>query len=316
MTSRSWSTDDIPDLTGRRALITGATGGLGYFTSLELLRHGAQVVVTARDSIRSRPVLDRLRDEVPGAEVSEVPMDLANLSSVRHAAKTVHATYDRIDILINNAGVMAAPDRRSADGFELQVGTNHVGHFAWTRALWPLLVESEARIVTVSSLAHSIAKKIDLRSLTAAGSPRRYRRWRSYAESKLANLAFAVELDRRVRAAGLPVTSVAAHPGYASTNLTMSAPELGDKSLWSVSMHQISRAFGQTARAGAWPLLMAATLPNLAGGSYVGPSRLKQARGRPQVVGTTRAAQNEQLAAELWAATEIAIGSEFDVTGV
>lgn len=313
MSTTSWSPDDIPDLTGTRALVTGVTGGLGFYTALELLRHGADIVMTARNTERARPVVDRLRQEVPGGVVGEIPMDLANLASVRHAAELTTRTYDRIDILVNNAGVMAAPQRVSADGLELQIATNHLGHFAWTAALWPLLAESATRVVTVSSLMHSMAQRVDLRSLTISGTPRRYRRWRSYAESKLANLFFAVELDRRIRAAGLDVTSVAAHPGYASTNLTVTGPRLEGWRPWSFGMHQVTRAFGQSARAGAWPLLMAATMPNLAGGSYVGPGRLKQTRGKPQLVEMASAARNHAKAAELWTASERAVGIDFEV---
>ncbi len=216
--------------------------------------------------------------------VDLVPLDLASLADAKRAASEVAAAYDRVDILVNNAGIMATPQSVTVDGFELQIGTNHLGHFAWTASLWPLLKASEARIVTVSSLMHARATGIDLRSLTPDGSPRRYWRWQSYAESKLANLSFALELNRRVKAAGLGVVSVAAHPGYALTNLQKTGTSLGGgiNALAGTAFQQVSRIVAQSAEMGAWPLLMAATDPSLSGGEYVGPSSLGQTRGRPR----------------------------------
>ena len=311
----SWSTGDIPDLTGKRAVVTGVTGGLGFATAVQLARHGAQLVVTARNESKAGEYIDRLRDDVPGVRVDLVSLDLASLDDAKRAASEV-ASYDRVDILVNNAGVMGTPRSTTADGFELQIGTNHLGHFAWTGTLWPLLEASEARIVSVSSLMHTQARGIDLRSLTREGSPRRYFRWRSYSESKLANLSFALELNRRVKAAGLGVVSVAAHPGYASTNLQQSGVSMGGgplKALTGVAFHQVSRIIGQSAAMGAWPLLLAATDPSLTGGEYVGPSSLAQSRGRPKLVGMTRWARDEELADNLWDASEAATGVVFDV---
>ncbi len=310
-----WTTDQIGDLTGKRAVITGVTGGLGVNTAMELACHGAALVVTARDDAKAAQALDRIERAAPGAPVDVVSLDLADLTDVRRAADDVnHMVQDmggNIDILINNAGVMATPERKTADGFELQIGTNHLGHFAWTALLWPTLVASNSRIVTVSSLAHSMTNSVDLRSFTPEGAPRRYRRWRSYGESKLANLSFALELNRRVEAAGLGVVSVAAHPGLASTNLTAAGPSLGGSTIGSIGLHQITRVIGQPAPAGAWPLLMAATQEDLLGGSYVGPSLLHQTRGRPRLVGMTAAARDEALADAIWAASESATGVEF-----
>jgi len=306
----SWRTDDIPDLTGRRAVITGITGGLGFSTALELARHGAELVVTTRNASKGEESVARLRDEVPGVTVDLVSLDLASLADAKRAASDVSAAYDRVDILVNNAGIMATPRNTTVDGFELQIGTNHLGHFAWTATLWPLLKASDARIVTVSSLAHTWARGFDLRTLDAAGSPRRYQRWVSYAESKLANLSFALELNRRIRAAGLGVASVAAHPGYASTNLQKTGVSMGGRvnTLVGIATHQVSRIIGQSAEMGAWPLVRAATDPSLTGGEYVGPSSLAQTRGRPKLVGMTRWARNEALADNLWTASEQATG--------
>jgi NAD(P)-dependent dehydrogenase (short-subunit alcohol dehydrogenase family) len=311
----SWSTDDIPDLTGKRAVITGVTGGLGFTTALDLARRGADLVVTARDAAKADDVVGRLREEVPEVSVDVVALDLADLADTKRAAGDVLAGYDRIDILINNAGIMATPRSTSVDGFELQIGTNHLGHFAWTATLWPLLKASDARVVSVSSLMHARATGFDLRTLTHEGSPRRYGRWKSYSESKLANLSFALELNRRVKAAGLGVVSVAAHPGYALTNLQKTGTSLGGgiNAVAGTAFHQVSRIVAQSAEMGAWPLLRAATDPALTGGEYIGPSSLGQTRGRPRRVGMTRWARDEGLADNLWDASEAATGVDFPI---
>jgi NAD(P)-dependent dehydrogenase (short-subunit alcohol dehydrogenase family) len=310
----SWTTDHIPDLSGKRAMITGVTGGLGLHTAIGLARRGAELVATARDGRLAAVALGRIADEAPGAVVEVVPLDLADLAGVRRAAAEVSKAYDRIDILVNNAGIMVPPRySTTADGFELQMGTNHLGHFALTAGLWPLLRSSDARVVTVSSIAHTTVGSIDLTALSRAGSTRRYRRWQAYGESKLANLIFALELDRRIKAAGLGVVSVATHPGYAYTNLTKSGPTVNGLSLPGIGMHQITRIIGQPAALGAWPLLMAATDPSLTGGEYVGPSGIRGLRGRPKLVGMAQVARDEDLARDLWTASESAIGAKFDV---
>jgi NAD(P)-dependent dehydrogenase (short-subunit alcohol dehydrogenase family) len=310
----SWSTDDIPDLTGCRAVITGVTGGLGLHTAIGLARKGADLVVTARDAAKADTAVDRIRRDVPDAAIDVVSLDLADLADAERAAGEVAAAYDRIDVLINNAGIMMTPQSSTKDGFELQMGTNHLGHFAWTAVLWPLLDASGARVVSVSSVAHTTAGSIDLTSLTPEGSSRKYRRWQSYGESKLANLMFALELDRRAKAAGSTVVSVAAHPGYSSTNLTKTGPSVGGGlSLPGIGMHQITRLVAQPASHGAWPLLMAATDPSLAGGEYVGPGGLGGTRGRPRLVGMATVARDEELANDLWAASETAVARDFTV---
>jgi NAD(P)-dependent dehydrogenase (short-subunit alcohol dehydrogenase family) len=311
--SVAWSTDDIPDLTGRRAVVTGVTGGLGLHTAIGLARKGAQLVVTARDSAKAEASLARIAKDAPGASVDVVPLDLADLSDCRRAADEVRQAYDRIDVLVNNAGIMIPPKSRTVDGFELQIGTNHLGHFAWTAGLWPLLDASDARVVTVSSTAHTMVGGIDLDTLTPQGSARPYKRWQSYGESKLANLLFALELDRRAKASGSRVVSVAAHPGYASTNLTKTGVSVNGLSLPGIGLHQISKIVAQPASHGAWPLLMAATDPTLTGGEYAGPASLGGWRGRPKLVGMTRTARDPALAADLWSASESAAGVVFSV---
>ncbi len=310
----SWKTSDIPDLHGRRAVITGVTGGLGLHAAIGLAQHGADLVVTARDDRKADDALARIEKAAPGSTVDVVSLDLADLEATKRAAREVVSSYANVDILINNAGIMFPPKPSvTADGFELQIGTNHLGHFAWTATLWPLLASSKARIVSVSSHMHKATSGVDLRVFTPEGSPRRYKRTQAYAESKVANLLFAVELDRRVKAAGIDVVSVGAHPGYASTNITKTGPSVGGSSLQAIGMHQVSKIIAQSAAAGAWPLLMAATDPTLSGGEYVGPGGPGGWRGRPTLVSMSRTARDPDLAAALWAASEGAAGVELVV---
>ena len=309
----TWSTSDIPNLAGQRAVVTGVTGGLGLATAVELARKGAALTVTARDSVKGQEYIDRLKSSVPAANVELQLLDLADLDSAKRAALDITSRHDKLDILVNNAGIMTPPKRATADGFELQMGTNHIGHFAWTATLWPLLKSSQARIVTIASLAHTFARGIDLQVLTPEGSTQPYRRWRAYGESKLANLMFAMELDRRIKAAGVDVVSVAAHPGYASTNLQGAGMNMGRSQIPGQAIHQISRVLGQSAAHGAWPTLMAATDPSLTGGEYIGPAGPGQLRGRPKLVGMTKFARDEQAADLLWDASESAAGVTFEL---
>ncbi|MGW7682763.1 oxidoreductase [Kribbella sp. NPDC054772] len=294
----TWSTADIPDLTGRRALVTGATSGLGYETALELLRRGADVLVAARNPEKAAQAAERLTNTA-GRAPTVLELDLADLASVARAADEVVKTSDRLDLLINNAGVMASPYRQTIDGFELQLGTNHLGHFALTGRLMPLLLKTPAsRVVTVSSFMHKTVRGISQDDLRRpAGS---YRKWESYGKSKLANLLFMLELDRRLRAAGADVLSVGAHPGYASTHLQAAGPELAGRVFQAQVMATATRLVAQSAAAGAWPSLYAATYPDLRPGSFVGPSFFEY-RGTPKVVLPTRTAQDPELAKRLWA---------------
>jgi NAD(P)-dependent dehydrogenase (short-subunit alcohol dehydrogenase family) len=293
----TWSTADIPDLTGRRALVTGATSGLGYQTALELLRHGAEVVVAARNPEKSA----RAAAELAAASGREAPdvvdLNLSDLASVRAAAEQVTKSYDSLDLLVNNAGIMAPPYRQTSDGFELQIGTNHLGHFALTAQVMPLLAKApQPRVVTVSSFMHKSVRAISKADLRAAND---YRKWDAYGKSKLANLLFMLELDRRARAAGSPVLSAGSHPGYALTHLQTAGPQLGGIDLAARVLAIGTRLVAQSAAAGAWPSLYAATLPDLPPGSYVGP-RVLELRGAPKVVVPSRSARDEEMAKQLW----------------
>ena len=222
--SDKWTVDQIPDQSGRVALVTGANSGLGLIAARELARAGARVVLACRNTDKGATALREITDQVPGAEAELAALDLASLESIRSFAQEFPKAHDGLDLLINNAGVMAPPRRTTKEGFELQFGTNHLGHFALTGLLLgDLEGRRDARVVTVSSTAHRMGR-INFDDLHGE---RRYRRWRAYGQSKLANLIFALELDRRLRAAGSTISSLAAHPGYAATNLqSASAPVL------------------------------------------------------------------------------------------
>jgi len=309
LSSSSWTTADIPDLSGRRALVTGVTGGLGHHVVLELARTGAEVLATARDIPRGKESLDAIHGAVPNARVELVELDLADLASVRDAAARIVADGRPLDICVNIAGVMAAPQRQTVDGFELQIGTNHVGHFALVGGLWPAIVAAPAaRVVTVSSLMHWLVRDIKLRCLDPDADQGRYRKWAAYSESKLANLVYATELGRRVRTAGLAVESVAAHPGYSATGLQHAGLAMGNYSLERFVVRIGTWVVAQSAAAGAAPLLQAATDPSVPSGAYIGPGSPGEARGAPKPAGMSKAARDHDLGRRLWAASEAATG--------
>ena len=292
----SWSTSDIPDLTGRRALVTGATSGLGYETALELLRHGAEVMIAARNPDKSQQAAKRLAAASGRDEPEILDLDLSDLTRVKDAVEQFK--HDRLDLLVNNAGVMAPPQRQTADGFELQIGTNHLGHFALTARLLPLLLKAEnPRVVTVSSFMHKTVRGISQADFRADNG---YDKWSIYSKSKLANVLFMLELDRRARAAGSNLLSAGSHPGYARTHLQTSGPQLGGINLETRLLAIGTNLVAQSAAAGAWPSLYAATKPDLRPGSYVGPSFFEY-RGKPKLVSPTRTAQDPELAQRLWA---------------
>ncbi len=309
----SWSTDHIPDLTGAWALVTGASSGIGQQVALELSRRGASVVLAGRDEGRLAASVAAIRADLPQADLRTLRLDLSDLGQVRAAADEVLDSYEQLDLLFANAGVMATPEHHTADGFELQIATNHLGHFAFCGLVLPALLATPhgSRVVVTSSANHRLVRGIDLRSLTPGGAPRPYRRWRSYAESKLANLLFMLELQRRSMAADLSLTSVGAHPGYTETKLQQTGPAMAGPTIGSRALLVLTKAVGQSASHGAWPLLMAGTQPGLAGGAYVGPGGPFEGRGRPRLVGMSAAASDPDLARRLWDASEEATGVRF-----
>jgi NAD(P)-dependent dehydrogenase (short-subunit alcohol dehydrogenase family) len=304
-----WTANDIPDLTGKRFVVTGVTSGLGASIALELARHGAAVVLAARSATKLEQTERRICAEVPAADLAPLVVDLSDLGSVRRAAART-SSLGSIDCLVNNAGVMATPYARTVDGFELQLATNHLGPFALTGLLLPQLAASgDGRVVSTSSVTHRVALRPPL------GDPRtqtgRYSKWGSYAQSKLADLLFTFELDRRLRAADLPVRALAAHPGYSATGLMHSAlGDPGQAGVVSRAIHAIFSVLGQPADQGALPTLMAATA-DLPGSTYVGPDGPLQMRGSPKIVTTSRGARDRTAQRRLWEISEEATGVHY-----
>ncbi|SDR33871.1 NAD(P)-dependent dehydrogenase, short-chain alcohol dehydrogenase family [Paraburkholderia fungorum] len=309
----TWTPADIPSLNGKRILITGANSGIGYHAALVLAQKGAHVILACRDSRRAETALTRLKTTAPEASAEVSSLDLASLESIREFARRELAEQRPLHMLINNAGVMAPPKRlETADGFELQFGTNVLGHFALTGLLMPLLeraaVSEPPRVVTVASIAHKRGR-LDFDDLQ---STRRYSPMQSYQQSKLANLMFALELDRRLRANGSRVMSVAVHPGVANTNLFRAGERSAlDSAMRAVASHLIG-AFLNSDDAGALPTLYAATSPNVAGGGYYGPTGWMEMRG--DHVGDAAIAQQAQdveSARRLWDVCETLTGVKF-----
>jgi NAD(P)-dependent dehydrogenase (short-subunit alcohol dehydrogenase family) len=292
----AWTARDVPDQTGRSVVVTGANSGIGFQAARVLAERGAGVVLAVRDITRGEAAAGRM----PGA-VEVRRLDLADLASVREFAAALPA---RIDVLVNNAGVMALPEGRTADGFELQFGTNHLGHFALTGLLLERLLRgAEPRVVTVSSGLHKRGR-VDFDDLQGE---RAYDKWAAYGQSKLANLLFAYELQRRASAAGLPLRSLAVHPGLASTNL-WARGAAGAKLSERVAA-RIGTLIGQSDAMGAEPTLYAATAPDIRGGAYVGPGGFNEMRGHPKLVDSSTASRDEAAARRLWEVSE-------DLTGV
>ena len=300
-----WTENDMPDQHGRLAVVTGATSGLGFDTARLLAAKGAAVVLAGRDVEKGKQAVARIAASVPGAELSVVHLDLTSLASVRAAAAELAAAHPGIDLLINNAGVMYPPQRTlTADGFEQQLGTNHLGHFALTGLLLDrLLHRPGSRVVTVASLGHRIRARIHFDNLQWARS---YDRVAAYGQSKLANLMFTYELQRRLAAAGAGTLAVAAHPGFAATELGRHFP-----TPIRVVMPALAAVFAQPAERGALPTLRAATDPGVLGGQYYGPSGPGETRGHPRLVSSNAASHDVSVQQRLWTVSEELTGVTF-----
>lgn len=301
----TWTTDHIPDLTGRTYVVTGATSGLGIPTAVELARHGAEVVVTGRDPAKLTAALEQVKAAASAAGPSGQALDLADLASVRAAAAEIVESHPVVHVLVNNAGVMATPYRKTADGFELQIGTNHLGHFALTGLLLPAMPTddptADARVVTVASTAHR-GGRVDPDDLNF--ERRRYQAWSAYGQSKLANLLFTAELARRAHAAGMFLKAVAAHPGWSATNLQYAGPKMAQNVVGRAGVRVMNAVVGQSAANGALPTLFAATDPTITTNEYIGPDGPFEIRGHPKRVGRSAAAMDTQKAAALWEVSE------------
>ena len=294
-----WTTADILALNGRSFLVTGP-GGLGFETALALARAGGEIILAGRDNAKGTAARDAIRTQAPKATVEFEVLDLASLSSIRALADRLQNQRRHLDVLINNAGVMAPPTRRTtADGFELQFGTNHLGHFALTGLLLPLLKRSSSpRVVTVSSVAHW-RSRIAFEDLQAE---RKYQPWISYGQSKLANLLFALELQRRSSAAQWGIASLAAHPGISRTDLI--ANGMGRNSFAQRFSDRLGWPFFQSAAQGALPTLYAATAADAKPGGYYGPDGFMEWRGSPAPARVAAPARDETAARRLWQTSE------------
>lgn len=295
----AWTEASIPDQTGRAALVTGANSGIGWDTARALAQRGALVVVACRSAAKADDARRRIVAAGATGEVRPLTCDLADLTSVRDAAAAVHRDLGRLDLLVNNAGVMALPEQRTVDGFEMQFGTNHLGHFALTGLLLDLLLATPgSRVVTVSSLAHRMGRI----AFDDLASPRRYSPWGAYGQSKLANLLFTFELQRRLDAAGVSTIAVAAHPGVSRTNLGRVPAGITGRLFGLV--RPVGDLLLQNSAMGALPTLRAATDPAVRGGEYYGPGGPGELRGHPVRVGASRAARDQAVAARLWSVSE------------
>lgn len=299
-----WTADQITDQTGRTAVVTGANSGLGLVTAEHLARAGAMVVLACRNLRKGAAAAEGIRRDVPGALLDVAELDLSSLGSVRRF--TSELDVDEIDLLVNNAGIMMTPPQRTDDGFELQFGTNHLGHFALTGLLLSKLEQTEdARVVTLSSLEHK-AGHLDFDDLQ---SEHGYAPRKAYRQSKLANAAFALELDRRLRVAGSAIKSVLAHPGYTATNLQSTGPTGAMKAVMAVG----NRLIAQTAERGALPTLYAATAPDVEGGQYIGPDGFGELRGHPRRVEVIAEGRDLEVGRRLWAVSEELTGVTYDL---
>jgi NAD(P)-dependent dehydrogenase (short-subunit alcohol dehydrogenase family) len=305
--SDKWTAAAIPSLAGLRAVVTGANSGLGYETALALAAHGAQVTMAVRDTAKGDAAAQQIRAQAPQASIEVRRLDLADLASIDEFAWLWRESHpDGLDMLINNAGIMAIPRRETADGFEMQLGTNHLGHFALTGRLLDA-IRPEGRIVTVSSQAHRMGR-MDFEDLMGE---RKYGAWRAYGQSKLANLLFMRSLAERLERAGSTIASVAAHPGFASTHLQAVAPEMKGRG-WQVKiMDGVNKVMAQSAAMGALPTLYAATFPAIRSGDYVGPDGFGEQRGHPKLVGMNASARDDEAANRLWTVSEELTGVRY-----
>ncbi len=304
MTETKWTIDDIPDQSGRVAIVTGANTGLGLETARALAARGVSVTLAVRNLDRGKAAMDDIRGDAPGAALELQELDLASLASIRDAASEIKRRLGRIDLLINNAGVMYTPRQKTADGFEMQFGTNHLGHFAWTGLLLELLLEVEgSRIVTVSSVGHRIRSRIDFDDLQ---SEQRYSRVAAYGRSKLANLLFTYALQQRLETANTESVALTAHPGGSDTELGRHMP--GGRLL-----QPLTRLMAQSAEMGALPTLRAATDPAAEGGQYYGPDGFMESRGHPVVVESSDRSHELETQQRLWAVSEELTGVTYPI---
>ncbi|MHA2102639.1 MAG: oxidoreductase [Candidatus Hodarchaeales archaeon] len=304
--NNKWTIDNIPDLHGKIVIVSGANSGTGFEVSKEMSKKGAHIVMACRSESRGQVALEKIQKEYPSVSLELMILDLSSLSSIKQFSEDYNAKYDRLDILCNNAGVMQTPYIITEDGFELQIGTNHLGHFALTGLLLDLLkITKNSRVITMSSMAHMMGK-IDLDNLHWE-TPKKYDRTGAYAQSKLANLMFAYELDRKLKEANISVLSIGAHPGYSATKLQSAGLglEKGFRAkIWRWSYKFSNKIIAQSVQMGSLPMLMAATDNDIKGGDYIGPEKFRGMRGYPHKAKSNGLSHNIDIAKELWNLSE------------
>ena len=304
-----WTAADMPDLADKTVIVTGANSGLGFEGAKAFAARGASVVLACRSAEKGAAALESIRRDVAAAKVELLPLDLASLASVRELAERFAAAHERLDVLCNNAGVMALPRRETADGFEMQLGTNHLGHFALTGLLLPkLLAAPGARVVNQSSTAHRFGRM----RFDDLNGTRGYGKWSAYGQSKLANLLFTFELQRRFERKGASAIAVACHPGYSATELQFAGARMEGSTLMERIFGLGNQLLAQSAAMGALPMLYAATASDVRGGDYVGPDGLAEMWGHPRKVGCTAAARDADSAVRLWAMSQEMTGVRYE----
>lgn len=307
---RKWTEEQVPDVTGKKALVTGANSGLGFETARALAARGAHVLLGCRNRDKADSAMAAIREQSPRASLELAQMDLSSLDSIRRAAGQVRERHDRLDLLINNAGVMWLPPMRTEDGFEMHFGTNHLGHFALTGRLLPLLRDTaDARIVTLSSIGHRMGR-IHFDDLNLEHG---YGKQKAYSQSKLANLLFAHALQRRLQAADAQAISVAAHPGIAGTNLATPALEKTGPQWLARLTARLAPVLARPPVQGALPTLYAATADDVNGGDYIGPDGPWEITGYPAKGRSSKRALDRKLAERLWSVSEELTGVTYDL---
>ncbi len=299
--AKAWTADEMPDLSGKTVIVTGGNSGIGYEAALQFARKKAHTILACRSLDKANAAAAQIVASNPDAPVEVMELDLSSLASIRSFAEAFHKSHRRLDALVNNAGVMALPYRKTVDGFEMQFGTNHLGHFALTGWLLEVLLAADgARVVNVSSGAHRMGR-IRFDDLQWE---RGYYKWFAYGQSKLANLLFTFELQRRADAAGAKLLAFGCHPGYAATNLQSAGPRMQGSSAMESLWGTMNGMFAQSAAMGALPTLYAATSTEVRGGDYIGPDGIAEMWGHPTKVKTSAGARDPAIASKLWDVSE------------
>ncbi len=298
-----WTVENMPDLSGKIIIVTGANSGIGFDATRAFVQKGGHVVLASRNIQKAETAVSQIKTEIPNASTEIIPLNLADLTSIKNFATVFTSNHTQLDLLINNAGVMAIPYRQTINGFEMQFGTNHLGHFALTGHLLPTLLNTaNSRVVTVSSNYHDRSTgQIDFDNLNGE---KEYKKWDAYMYSKLANLLFTYELQRKLSAIGSSTISVACHPGYSATNLQYAGPDMEGSGVQRLIMKLMNTFLAQSSAMGALPTLYAAVADNVNGCDYIGPDGMMQMRGYPHKTRSNEASYNEANAQKLWALSE------------